>query len=202
MSPASRLLVVACWLACSKAAAAPCNLFVGSSANRSAGSYATLGDAVSAATPGDTVCFRASKHPYPCSDTLVNKSLTITTEGEMGDSIIDCGGVTRFARLRSLSSSSSISVTIASLVLRHGRAAVGGLIHAERVALYLVNSTLASSTSQCQVFQQGTEGKFVASAACNQSLPLPFLPPVPFSSSSAPRALICGSTSAHLGEPN
>ena len=67
---------------------------------------------------------------------------------------------------------------------------MGGLIHAERVALYLVNSTLASSTSQCQVFQQGTEGKFVASTACNQSLPLPFLPTVPFSSSSASVSLV------------
>ena len=133
MLPAPPLLVVACLLACSAAAAAPCDVFAGGGPDRAAAPCAALDEAVSTAALGAPVCFQASKHL--CSFSLMNESLTIATGGDMGGRVIDYGGLARFAELRSPSSPYlSPSGTIALLVLRHGSAEVRALIHALHVS--------------------------------------------------------------------
>jgi hypothetical protein len=120
---------------------------------------------------GDEICFRPAKTTYACEDAVVNKSLSITVDGNLGDAVIDCRGSSRFAQVRSGAREIS-QVKFASLVLRGGNAAAGGLVYAEGVSLQLDNNHLSNSTSSCMVWQDQSDGQLFSSSDCDQTYPL------------------------------
>jgi hypothetical protein len=144
--------------------------------------FQDLQSAIDGVAPGSTICYRRSSSPYACEDAVANKSVTIASEhGMLGSVVIDCRGSSRFLRvISSIQPSPSpppapfdtaLNVSLDSLVLQGGMAAVGGLIYAEGVSLRVSNSRLTNSSSTCQVSQEH-DGKIVYSSDCYNTYPL------------------------------
>jgi hypothetical protein len=118
--------------------------------------FQDLQSAIDGVAPGSTICYRRSSSPYACEDAVANKSVTIASEhGMLGSVVINCRGLSRFLRVISPIHPSptpplnppltppltpppapfdiALNVSLDSLVLQGGMAAVGGLIYAEGV---------------------------------------------------------------------
>jgi hypothetical protein len=130
-------------------------------------SFTSLQAALNASRSGQTICFQESSRPYFDCGTVIQK--TVTIQAEKGNAVIDCQGKSRALQIESPSTGiarEKVVVTVKNLVLKNGRAQVGGLIHATGISLRIINCTLKSSSSTCMVQQSDGSGQFITSN-CN-----------------------------------